>query len=103
MKRAFTITEVIVLAAIITILAAVLFPVLSSQPTSIAACLSNQNQLLTGVQLYAADYNDHVVPYLMCDSRPGTPASSYCPGANIGFDVDRTWTARLKNYVSSPL
>src|SRR5437764_4562942 len=95
MKRAFTVTELLVVTAIISVLAAVLFPVLSAQPRSIGACLSNENQLISGVKLYAADYNDCVVPYLSCAASPS------CSG--IRFDVDRIWTSRLKPYVSSPL
>ncbi len=96
MKRAFTLVEIVVMAAIIIILAAVLSPVLSAQLKSIAACLSNENQLITGMGLYAADYNDCVLPYLSCSAQQ-------CPGANVRFDVDRIWTSRMKAYVGSPL
>src|SRR2546423_696283 len=95
MKGAFTITELLVVTAIIGVLAAVLFPVLSAQPRSIAACLSNENQLISGVELYAANYDDHVLPWISCS------AAQCIPGPR--FDVDRIWTSRLKPYVSSPL
>jgi len=95
MKRAFTFTELVVLAAIVIILAAVLYPVLSSQPRSIAACINNENQLIAGARLYSADYDNHVLPYLSCSALQ-------CPGY-VRFDVDRVWTRRMRPYVASPL
>ena len=94
MKHHFTIVELLVSTAIVTVLAGILFPVWGAQPKSIAACLANENQLITGLRAYATDYNDHVLPYSTC-------AAYQCPG--ITSDVQRVWTSRLKPYISSPL
>jgi len=95
MKRAFTFIELLVLTGIITIFAAILFPALSAKPKSIAACLSNENQLITAANLYSTDNNDHVLPYVSC----GPP---YCAPSTV-WNVDRIWTSRLAPYVSCPI
>ena len=59
--RAFTLIEMIVVVAIMLILAAILFPVLSSHPHShggSASCRSNLKQIGLGFLMYAQDYNE---------------------------------------------
>jgi prepilin-type N-terminal cleavage/methylation domain-containing protein len=58
--RGFTLIELLVVIAIIAILAAILFPVLSSakERGRIARCTANLRQLAQAVQMYADDYDD---------------------------------------------
>lgn len=60
MKRAFTLIELLVVIAIIAILAAILFPVFAQAKASAkkTACLSNQKQIGTALQIYLADNDD---------------------------------------------
>ena len=95
LKSAYTIVELLVVTGIIVILSAILFPVFAaSQPKNIAACQTNLSQLIAGANLYATNYDDHVLPWLA--STSGVPAGPY-------QDVHRQWTSRLKPYVSSPI
>lgn len=97
MKKAFTLTELLVIVAIITILAAVLFPVFTaSQPKSVPECLHNLRRLIAGAQEYSEDFDDHVLPYLACKN------STQCPGAP-SLDVQRVWPYRLVGYVRTPV
>ncbi|MBO5688420.1 MAG: type II secretion system protein [Lentisphaeria bacterium] len=50
-KQAFTMTEMLVVMAIIMILAGLVFPAVSSSRTTAraAACLSNQKQVITAI------------------------------------------------------
>ena len=59
-SRAFTLIELLVVIAIIAILAAILFPVFAQAKAAAkqTACLSNQKQIATAVNLYLADYDD---------------------------------------------
>ncbi len=62
-KSAFTLIELLVALAIISILAAVLFPVFSSaRANRNASCLSNHRQLAEAVSLYIQDYNASFIP-----------------------------------------
>ena len=59
-RRAFTLTELLMVIAVIAILAALLLPVLSSAKARArrAACLNNLSQINKGVHLYAGDNGD---------------------------------------------
>jgi len=63
-RQAFTLIELLVVIAIIALLAALLFPVLSSgqQKARKAACLSNLRQVGVAIALYASD-NSGNIPY----------------------------------------
>lgn len=88
MKRQyFTLTEMLVVMAIIMILAGLVFPAVSSSRTTAkaAACTSNQKQVITGIiQSMNANKNHFYSP-------------SYT-GLNNGADDDKVrWSARLYN------
>lgn len=69
-KKAFSLIELLVVMAIITILAALLMPALSSarERGRRATCLSNQRQVFVGSQLYVSDYDNWLPP----GSNPAT-------------------------------
>lgn len=60
--RAFTLTELLVVVAILTLLAALLFPSLKGarEAANSAACVSNLRQLAIGVCLYAQSNDDRL-------------------------------------------
>jgi prepilin-type N-terminal cleavage/methylation domain-containing protein/prepilin-type processing-associated H-X9-DG protein len=59
-NRGFTLIELLVVIAIIAILAAILFPVFARarEKAKQASCLSNVKQVMLGVLMYAADYDE---------------------------------------------
>ena len=61
-RQGFTLIELLVVIAIIAILAAILFPVFAQarEKARSAACLSNEKQIGTAVQLYVQDYDEHL-------------------------------------------
>ncbi len=63
-RHAFTLVELLVVVAIIAILAAMLLPALTQakERGRRAICMSNLRQLGIGLQLYAGDNNDSVLP-----------------------------------------
>lgn len=63
-RKGFTLIELLVVIAIIAILAAILFPVFAQAKAAAKriSALSGVKQIGTGLQLYAADYDDTFVP-----------------------------------------
>ena len=61
--RGFTLIEVLVVIAIITLLAAILFPVFGSarEKARQSTCMNNQRQIATAILMYAQD-NDELLP-----------------------------------------
>ena len=82
-KNGFTLTELLVVIAVIAILAALLLPALSKSKsrTQTIACLNNLRQLSTCWQLYTGDNNDLLVPN--DNIAGGAPGPSWCQGTGI--------------------
>jgi prepilin-type N-terminal cleavage/methylation domain-containing protein/prepilin-type processing-associated H-X9-DG protein len=61
---AFTLLELLVVVAVIALIAAILFPVLSRtrEKARSAACFSNYHQIGAAVQMYATDYDGDTPP-----------------------------------------
>lgn len=89
--RGFTLTELLVVLAVITILAAILFPVFRAGRNSAnqAVCISNFHQASVSSMLYSTDYDEGFVP------------SGYHPSEENTSDRDRTWVQILMPYLQS--
>ncbi|MFQ3587861.1 MAG: prepilin-type N-terminal cleavage/methylation domain-containing protein [Fimbriimonadaceae bacterium] len=89
--RAFTLTELLVVAAILAILAAVLSPVFRSARgvAERTHCAANFRSAMQATHLYLADYDDRFMPVSYHPGEPADPAR------------DRTWVQVLMPYVRS--
>ncbi len=89
--RGYTLTELLVVLAVILLLASVLMPVFRSARESAkqAKCISNCRQVIIASQIYLGDYDDRHLPV---NHRPGQLGP---PG------VDRTWVQIVLPYARS--
>src|SRR5688500_7916598 len=80
-KRAYTLIKLLVVIAIISVLAALLFPVFtqSREKARSTACLSNLKQLGIAYMLYVQDHDDLFPLNSHAPTRPGTHAFSPPP------------------------
>jgi prepilin-type N-terminal cleavage/methylation domain-containing protein len=82
-RRAFTLLELLVMIAIIAILAALIFPVLSraKMKAQRVACLNNLRQLSYGCKMYADDSSGQLVSsWPLGDGTTPVNPYSWCPG-----------------------
>ncbi len=87
----FTLIEMLVVIAIISILAGMLFPVFAQARESArkALCLSNVKQLAAAVMMYAADYGDRF------------PLSAYRTASGQPAPDSPIWPAYIAEYVGN--
>lgn len=90
-RLAFTLTELLVVLAILAVLAGILFPVLASAKRAAkkAVCASNFHQANIATLLYLDDYGDRFMPV---NQRPGMPPDSR---------LDKTWVQLVLPYAKS--
>jgi prepilin-type N-terminal cleavage/methylation domain-containing protein/prepilin-type processing-associated H-X9-DG protein len=102
MKRrkllAFTLIELLVVIAIIAILAAILFPVFAQARESArkSTCLSNLKQIGLGMIMYAQDYDETSVPWLLRHG-PTTTGNQFDPATGVSNSWDRLIMPYVKN------
>src|SRR5437773_11415136 len=89
-RRGFTLIELLLVMAVITILAAILFPVFAQvrEKARQAGCMNNLKQIATAMLLYSDDH-DLQLP----------PALARASGEKLLFPM--TWMGRLQPYVRS--
>jgi prepilin-type N-terminal cleavage/methylation domain-containing protein/prepilin-type processing-associated H-X9-DG protein len=92
---AFTLIELLVVIAIIAILAAILFPVFAQarEQARKTSCLSNLKQLGLGMNMYASDFDDQAVPWLLRDPKGKDLSDEY--------KVNWTWDRLIQPYVKN--
>ena len=93
-RSAFTLIELLVVIAIIAILAAILFPVFAQarEKARSISCLSNCKQIGTAILMYAQDYDETVIPWIV---RTGLPRNG-----DYREDVS-TWVQNLQPYIKN--
>ena len=94
-QAGFSLTELLVVLAIITILAAILFSVFAHtrEQGRQAACLSNMKQLTLALDLYRSDYDG-------ANPGPGRPAE-YCQGTPLAATYP-PWMAGTRTSMPIP-
>ncbi len=102
LQRAFTLVELLVVIAILTVLAALLVPVLSKAKAKAHAvqCLNNLNQMGLSWQLYTHDNNEAVPPNSVENS---SDAKTWVMGwLNFSNSLDNTNTIYLQTSLLWP-
>jgi prepilin-type N-terminal cleavage/methylation domain-containing protein/prepilin-type processing-associated H-X9-DG protein len=96
-RRAFTLIELLVVIAIIAILAAILFPVFARarEAARKTSCLSNTNQIMKGVLMYAQDYDERY-PMVRGGGSMGPTVSTNC-----GTGASGTWRSAIGPYTKN--
>lgn len=89
--RGFTLTELLIALATISLLAAIFMPVfrMARESAKATVCMSNFKQASLAAQLYLIDYEDRLMPMNHTPGREGTPNS------------DRTWVQIVQPYLRS--
>ncbi|AIE84052.1 prepilin-type N-terminal cleavage/methylation domain-containing protein [Fimbriimonas ginsengisoli] len=95
MRGGFTLIELLVVVAILALLAAILFPVLSSakRAAKSSACIAHEAQLGVALGLYAVDFDDGL-------PGAGEDQSNDADGSEIGGD---SWLDTVQPYSKSRL
>src|ERR1051325_1998442 len=91
--RGFTLIELLVVIAIIAILAAILFPVFAQARESARAtsCLSNTKQIALGELMYAQDYDEIIIPWVIIN-RNAYPVDQQIPAC---------WVSLVQPYIKN--
>jgi len=105
-RTGFTLIELLVVIAIIAILAAILFPVISSakERGRQARCLNNLKQLMTGVREYCDD-NNGVMPFCLEEGtgKPDWTGCVTCGQSNYDITKGGLWKyVRNRNVYKCP-
>ena len=89
----FTLIELMVVAAILAILAAMLLPALglAKEVAKSSSCLNNLKQLETIEQMYLNDFNDWLVPYYKSAAPAKTWYNYYKDAGYIDWPKDKNW------------
>jgi len=90
-RTGFTLIELLVVVAIISILAAILFPVFARARENArrSGCMSNLKQMGTAMMMYAQDYDEHFPPLY------NTPVNS------SGTTITAAWNYLIQPYVKN--
>lgn len=88
-RGGFTLIELLVVIAIIAILAAILFPVFARarEAARATSCKNNLKQVITGLLMYAQDYDEALLPY--------------SPNGGTGTQYARNWEVELQPYLKN--
>jgi prepilin-type N-terminal cleavage/methylation domain-containing protein/prepilin-type processing-associated H-X9-DG protein len=92
-RSGFTLIELLVVIAIIAILAAILFPVFAQarEKARSTSCLSNERQIMTGVKMYAQDYDEQSLYYVWLPNGPGGVTSPWQEAVNPYIKNQQIW------------
>ncbi len=96
-KKGFTLIELLVVIAIIAILAAILFPVFARarEKARQSSCLNNVKQLMTGILMYAQDYDESMsLVNVGC-------ASWVMPAGGINTSGIMPWNCSILPYIKN--
>lgn len=95
-RRAFTLVELLCVTAILALLAALLFPVLSQARESarMATCVSNSRQIGAAMLLYTQDYDERLVTYF--DHVEG----DRCGSGLVYGGANRYWPQLVSAYIT---
>jgi prepilin-type N-terminal cleavage/methylation domain-containing protein len=90
-RRAFTLVELLVVTAVVSLLAAILFPVFAQakQAAIQVSCAGRFHQVTEAEQMYLDEYDDEFMPV------------NYEPGSSPNAKTDRTWVQMLLPYTGS--
>jgi prepilin-type N-terminal cleavage/methylation domain-containing protein len=102
LPRGFTLIELLVVIGIISILAAILFPVFAQtrEKARQTACLSNAKQIGLAITMYREDYDETNPRHRLCPDLPTDPlCSQQAPTMSSG--PNETWWAPYDNSINA--